>query len=142
MIFLWVLFPTNVLAQGVPPVEYLPAPKQVSPSNPFQPLLPKRKPVEINVQEATGAGSKPFATAQSIAGSQKAAPPPDAKPIKPLPELRITGWVWNTDKPQAIVNGVIVSKGEMVPDTEVKIVSIHRTKIVVSFDGRTEVVTP
>lgn len=49
----------------------------------------------------------------------------------PFPPLSITGIVWNTDRPQAIINGKIVELGDKID--EVQIVSIDQYSIVVLF---------
>ena len=41
--------------------------------------------------------------------------PPPPPPPSP-PELKISGLIWNTNKPQAIVNGQIVAKGDVVQE--------------------------
>jgi outer membrane biosynthesis protein TonB len=66
--------------------------------------------------------------------------PKKPKPQRPPPELVITGLIWNTDRPQAIVNGQIVDIGDTIEST--KIVAIRKTGIEISFDGRTITITP
>jgi len=56
---------------------------------------------------------------------------------EPLPKLTVSGIIWNTDRPQAIVNGEIVEIGTTV--SKVKITDIRKTGIDVLFDE--EIVT-
>ena len=51
----------------------------------------------------------------------------------PLPELTIEGIIWNSDMPQAIVNGKIVRIGDIVKDVE--IIDIERNGVVVGYNG-------
>lgn len=62
-----------------------------------------------------------------------------SKPIV-LPELKITGLIWNTNRPQAIVNGQIVDIGDTISAT--KIVAIRKTGIDISFEGITQTISP
>lgn len=59
-------------------------------------------------------------------------------PAAPLPSLEIGGLVWNTDHPQAIVNGKIVSIGDIISET--RIIDIQKSGITVFFQGRTETI--
>ena len=56
--------------------------------------------------------------------------------FEPLPGINIAGVVWNTDRPQAIINGQIAGIGDMV--SGVKIIDIQKTGITVLFQDRTE----
>lgn len=56
--------------------------------------------------------------------------------LEPLPGIHITGVVWNTDRPQAIINGQIAGIGDMV--SGVKIIDIQKTGITVLFQDRSE----
>lgn len=60
-------------------------------------------------------------------------PPPI---FEPLPGMNIAGVVWNTDRPQAIINGQIVGIGDTV--SGVTMLDIKKTGITVLFQGRTE----
>lgn len=56
--------------------------------------------------------------------------------LDPLPDINIAGVVWNTDRPQAIINGQIIGIGDTV--SGVKILDIKKMGITVLFQGRTE----
>ena len=64
-------------------------------------------------------------------------PPPRAEP---MPILTITGLIWNTDRPQAIVNGQVADVGDIIAG--VKIINIRKGGIDVSFQGRTVTLQP
>ncbi len=57
------------------------------------------------------------------------------EPVGPPSNLKISGLVWNTDRPQAIINGKITEVGDMV--SGFKIVDIQKTGITVLSQGRT-----
>jgi len=56
-------------------------------------------------------------------------------PEEPLPNMNISGLVWNTDRPQAIINGQITSIGDII--SGVKIIDIQKTGITVLFRNKT-----
>lgn len=62
---------------------------------------------------------------------------PPSIPEEPLPAINISGLVWNTNRPQAIIDGHIVEVGDIV--SGVKIVDIQKSGITVLFHERTEV---
>jgi len=49
------------------------------------------------------------------------------------PSLSIAGLIWNSDHPQAIINGEVVGVGDVVADAE--ITSISKAGIEVAFEG-------
>ncbi len=53
-----------------------------------------------------------------------------------LPAMTVAGVVWNTDRPQAIINGQIVGIGDIVSGA--KILEIQKMGITFLFQGRTE----
>jgi len=53
---------------------------------------------------------------------------------QPLPALVVTGVVWGTDIPQAIINDKVVRQGDSIND--VKIIEINKEGISVVFQGR------
>ena len=56
--------------------------------------------------------------------------------LEPLPGIHIAGVVWDTDRPQAIIDGQIVGIGDTV--SGVKITDIQKTGVTVLFQDRTE----
>ena len=66
---------------------------------------------------------------------------PDRAPTPvPPPNFMITGLVWNTNRPQAIINDQVVDVGDRISDYQ--IVSISKTGIKVESQGQTFTVTP
>ncbi|MCA9406914.1 MAG: hypothetical protein KC684_10275 [Candidatus Omnitrophica bacterium] len=68
-------------------------------------------------------------------------PQPAPEPVKPqvkqptrMPTFNITGIVWNSDRPQAIINGSVKDIGDSIDGVE--IISIHKEGIDVSFQGK------
>lgn len=59
---------------------------------------------------------------------------------KDIPSLKVTGLVWNSKKPQAIINGQVVGVGETIG--EVKIVSIRPDGVDVLFQDKIITLTP
>ena len=51
----------------------------------------------------------------------------------PLPELTIEGIIWNSDLPQAIVDGSVVRIGDIIKGVE--IINIEKKGIIVSYNG-------
>jgi len=99
--------------------------------NPFQSWLPKIEEVVEKTQETT----KIIKEVPKLDIKEKLALPikiPKAveKPKEP-PRIRITGLIWNSDRPQAIINGRVVSEGDALEDFT--IVRIHPKGIDINF---------
>jgi len=60
--------------------------------------------------------------------------------IPPLPKLEISGIVWNTPRPQAIINGQVVDIGDNL--NEIKIVTIKKTGISILYYGQIMTISP
>lgn len=60
------------------------------------------------------------------------------KDAAPLPNLVITGLIWNSPKPQAIINGKVINIGDTV--SGVRIIEIDVRGITVDYEGRTVLV--
>ncbi len=58
---------------------------------------------------------------------------PEEKIDIPLPTLTIEGIIWNSDMPQAIIDGKVVRIGDVVKDVE--IVGIEKRGIIVVYNG-------
>ncbi len=62
------------------------------------------------------------------------AQPVEAPVIINPPVLKITGLVWNSKKPQAIINGMIVAVGEVVDGST--LVAVRKSEIDVMYKGQ------
>ena len=97
--------------------------------NPFVPKLPKEvieKPEEVH----TSKGQHQF---------MKKLPAP-IKSDAAMPTLHITGIIWNSDRPQAIINGEIIDIGDKISNAEV--LDIRKSGVEVSFEGSTKIFKP
>ena len=109
----------------------------ISVGNPFKSQLPK-------VEESTI--EMPDKPPEDLPNDQPSPPkpipvipPPEIKE-KPLPNITINGIIWNSERPQAIVNGKIVDIGDTI--AEIYITDIRKTGIDGRFDGRKVILQP
>ncbi|OGX07828.1 MAG: hypothetical protein A2Z88_08675 [Omnitrophica WOR_2 bacterium GWA2_47_8] len=101
--------------------------------DPFLPQLPQKpKIVEPPpVPAATNTPPPPKTPAIMVPTSPLIKPPPAE--IKP-PPLNITGLIWNSDQPQAIINGKVIRVGDEVDN--VRVTDIQKNKITISHGGK------
>ena len=52
----------------------------------------------------------------------------------PIPDLNIEGLIWNSDMPQAIINGSVVKIGDYIEG--VKVVEIDKKGITIEYEGQ------
>ena len=90
--------------------------------NPFTSLLPKKEII------------KPRATQTTVSKTDK------VEEQITLPELLITGLVWNSNRPQAIVNEQIVGIGDTIDD--VTITNIEQGGIEILYQGKHFTINP
>lgn len=107
--------------------------------NPFEPQVPREVQVRRDPVEPIERPPEILPPPSERLPPVPAPPPPVEvlpPPVEvPLPDLKIAGVVWNTDRPQAIVDGKIVGIGDTV--SGVNIVNIEKTGITISAGGRT-----
>ena len=89
--------------------------------NPFTPQLPKK---EIANEEITPSASTKTQETPELNVSKEIAPP----------QLSIAGLVWDTDRPQAIVNSRVVGIGDTIDNSV--ITNIKKTGIDVLHQGK------
>jgi len=82
---------------------------------PEQPGIPKPRPQEPANAPATPVVQEPV--------------------LPPLPDITISGTVWNSDRPQAIINGYVVDVGSTI--SGILITDIQKNEIKGSFQGVT-----
>ncbi|MBF0619147.1 MAG: hypothetical protein HQL19_03150 [Candidatus Omnitrophica bacterium] len=110
-------------------------------TSPFTPRLPEDPlpPVEQKGPSEAQLLQKKQAEEKQKAVERKVVPPPvvaavQLPPEPPLPNLVLTGIVYNPKKPQAIINGKVVDLGQMVIEGVV-VTEITKSKVEVSFRG-------
>lgn len=92
--------------------------------DPFVSLLPKKEPVKAEA-----------ATPKPTTKTEKA----QEKEIV-LPSVEITGIVWNTNRPQAIINEHVVSIGDKIDDMIIS--DIRRSGIDIIYQGKHFTIKP
>ncbi len=104
--------------------------------NPFKSQLPEIKEPKIEMPD------KPPTNTTDDPSPKPPKPiviPPEIKE-KPLPNITINGIIWNSERPQAIINGKIVDVGDTI--AEIYITAIRKTGIDGRFDGRSVTLQP
>ncbi len=109
--------------------------------NPFSPQVPQQTqelapvaPIRPVIVEEPQAEIEPLESI--VMEHQEPAEESTASPIEEeAPDLTISGLVWNTDRPQAIVNEEVVGIGDAVAG--VHIVDIRRGQITILRHGKT-----
>ncbi|MFA5068788.1 MAG: general secretion pathway protein GspB [Candidatus Omnitrophota bacterium] len=81
----------------------------------------------------TPGGENPFINLLQthLASLNKKAPGENAS--LPMPPLLVEGMIWNTDNPQAIINGKVLNSGDIIDG--VRIVNIEKQGITIDFNG-------
>ena len=103
--------------------------------NPFEPQTPQ-KPSEVKqLVPPKGASKSGEGGADQSADSSKR-----IERDIPLPKLTVTGIIWNSKRPQAIINNTVVDIGDEIEG--VKIIGIKKTAIDVSYQGRERTIEP
>ena len=71
--------------------------------------------------------------AQFLKRLRKAVPEKEIEKL-PIPDLNIEGLIWNSDMPQAIINGSVVKIGDYIEG--VKVVEIDKKGITIEYEGQ------
>ena len=100
--------------------------------NPFIPQIPKEitKPKSEDISKKAHAPSEEKGLFEGI----NLQLPETAKEIV-IPSMVITGLVWNTNRPQAIINARVIDIGDSIANAE--IVSINKSGIEILIEGQT-----
>ena len=101
--------------------------------NPFEPQVPKKESEIKEVISPVKEVPKPV-KGQTSDLSRK------IEKEVPLPKLTVTGVIWNSKRPQAIINQNVVDVGDDIEG--VKIMGIRKTAIDVLFQGREITIEP
>ncbi|MCD4779376.1 MAG: hypothetical protein K8S27_02345 [Candidatus Omnitrophica bacterium] len=123
--------------------------------NPFKPQLPKKtvppvntsvrqppRQLPVNPSKKTPSNRTPSAVPQTT--SNQTDPQnidiPIVDPVVTLPPLDISGLIWDTDRPQAIINNKILEIGDIVD--EFKIIHIYKQGVTGHYQGKDFTITP
>ncbi len=116
-------------------------------NNPFLPQLPKKKEPKIEEpikqDDSVENYSMPTVFEEPITEIPEEVAPIIEVPIvelRPVPPVAISGVIWNSERPQAIINGRIIGIGESI--FEIQIQDIQKNEITGLFDGRTVILKP
>lgn len=106
--------------------------------NPFESQLPKKekKPEIVKPAPPPIIPMLPTLPIQPPNPPQPNIPEPEIvkEPEIPVPHVTISGIIWNSDRPQAIINGKIVDIGDTILD--LKITDIQKSGVEAMFHGK------
>lgn len=102
--------------------------------NPFIPQLPRKEIPEPANKNVDVQPTPEVSLIPSVDAS------PTVTPAPTKPDFKIAGMVWNTQRPQAIINGIILDEGESIESW--KITSITQKGIKVENSGSEYVLKP
>ena len=71
--------------------------------------------------------------AQFLKRLRKAVPEKEIEKL-PIPDLNIEGLIWNSDMPQAIINGSVIKIGDYIEG--VRVVEIDKKGITIEYEGQ------
>ena len=105
--------------------------------NPFKSQLPRRKKV---IKPSTEATKKDIPKREPVRKrvSVKTQPVEIAPPEPPT--LVISGLVWNSDRPQAIINSRVIDVGDTIET--IQVVAIRKEGVEIEFQGKTITIEP
>jgi hypothetical protein len=134
----------TIEAQGVRLIVDSSSFEMLSARDPFTPQVPQEEiraqraePIRpVGVNEPVVLPPPPAVQEPSVSMPRRGDITRPPRILEPLPDINIAGVVWNTDRPQAIINGQIVGIGDTV--SGVTILDIKKMGITVLFQGRTE----
>lgn len=99
---------------------------QVSAKNPFKPFLPEKPKRDLAAEAEMEAKNR-------AARMVKPVELPKIEVKAEPPTLNLSGLIWNSSRPQAIINGQVVAAGDVI--SEVKIKKITRDGVEGDFKG-------
>ena len=134
----------NIDAQGVRLIVDSSSSEMLSARDPFTPQVPQEEvraqrvePIRpVGVNEPVVLPPLPAVQEPSVSMPRQEDITWPPRILEPLPGIHIAGVVWDTDRPQAIIDGQIVGIGDTV--SGVKITDIQKTGVTVLFQDRTE----
>ena len=99
--------------------------------SPFEPQIPKEKIVPVTPQP------KPIPKPKVMPQPKQ---PDIPKPEVPLPSFQVNGLVWNTERPQAILDSQVINVGDTIKGCTV--INIDKNGVLLNFQDRTFTVQP
>lgn len=120
----------------------------LSNKNPFKSQLPEKpkpkpKPVRERQKRTPSSGKKSGKKfLKTPSGDLRKRKTDMTQRVPTKPALVITGLVWDTKRPQAIVNGKVVSIGDKINNNKIEIVSIRKDGIDIMFEGAEMTIEP
>ena len=105
----------------------------ISQEDPLIDKLPKPKTIEEISYKKTEKDPLKNIFAQFLERLRRRVPEEEIEKL-PIPDLNIEGLIWNSDMPQAIVNGSVVKIGDDIEG--IKIVEINKKGITIEYEGQ------
>lgn len=105
----------------------------ISQEDPLIDKLPKPKAIEEISYKKTEKDPLKNIFAQFLEKLRRRVPEKEIEKL-PIPDLNIEGLIWNSDMPQAIVNGSVVKIGDHIEG--VRIVEIDKKGITIDYEGQ------
>ena len=105
----------------------------ISQEDPLIDKLPKPKTIEEISYKKTEKDPLKNIFAQFLEKLRRRVPEKEIEKL-PIPDLNIEGLIWNSDMPQAIVNGSVVKIGDHIEG--VRIVEIDKKGITIDYEGQ------
>ena len=113
----------NTVANSVDKEEALIKDFLSNPRNPFLSVIPKIKPVVL----------PPPPVVKKIEVKKEQPPPPPLDMAKILQGFKLSGFIWGSEKPQAIINGEVVNVGDTIE--KAKVISISKKGVRILYMG-------
>lgn len=110
--------------------------------NPFKPQLPvaeESKEVQV-IKPVIGRPKTAFQQPRQILQDKPLIEKNPTAPAVTLPELKVSGLIWNSNRPQAIINDQVVDLGDTV--NSAKIIDIRKDGIDVLYRGQQSTINP
>lgn len=136
--FIYIVGITIIVGLRAPYVLHADLGQETRSQNPFRSQLPPPPIEETRKEDKKGDESSkiqqpsPMVEDESLSGQQSVE--------EIINSLKVTGWVWNSKRPQAIINGQVLNIGDTLGET--KIIAIRSNGIDVLNKNRVITITP
>ena len=119
----------NTVANSVDEEEKLIKDFLSNPKNPFLSVIPKIKPIVL----------PPPPVVKKVEVKKEPPPPPPLNMAKVSQEFKLSGFVWGSEKPQAIINEQVVNVGDTIK--KAKVISISKKGVRIFYMGENIILT-